>query len=161
MEERRLEWVPLVAPVLRKLMNGQTFVVVTDEDRRWFGDYLIRAINRSTQNRPLLPFVSLGSLCPGMPRSSHKEELEMLGDMLSTTFAGGYTFFYIGQSRDPKYQIASQKSGSFVWALDEHVQNSFYLSSEDEMLDIKLLQLFRLLNRSIDAVLFAEVSLED
>ena len=48
-----------------------------------------------------------------------------------------------------------------MWIMDEHIQNSFYLLSSDENLDIKLIQLFKLLDKSIDAVLFAEVTFEN
>ena len=81
--------------------------------------------------------------------------------MLSLMFQDAYTFFYVGKSNDVKYRIAKRKYDSFLWIIGEQVQNSFYLDLADERLDIKLLELFKLLNRSIDAVLSAEVSLED
>ncbi|MDR3346466.1 MAG: HobA family DNA replication regulator [Campylobacteraceae bacterium] len=161
MEERRLEWVPLVVPMLKKMMQGNTFIVVTDDERSWFGEYMIRSINKTAQSRPFIPFVSLHSLFPNLNNLKNKEDFELLEDMLSLTFANGYTYLYVGRSNDARYQIPKQKYDSFIWVLDEHVQNSFYLTSEDEFLDIKLIQLFKLLNRSIDAVLFAEVALED
>ena len=42
---------------------------------------------------------------------------------------------------------------------EEQAQNSFTLSSSDENLDIKLLNLYKLFDKSIDAVLFAKVML--
>ena len=42
---------------------------------------------------------------------------------------------------------------------DEQAENSFYLSSTDENLDFKLLSMFRLFDRTIDAVLFGQVKL--
>ena len=57
-------------------------------------------------------------------------------------------------------QIAKRKDDSFMWVLDEHLQNSFYLQTSDDNLDIKLIQLFKLLDKSIDAVLFAEVTFD-
>lgn len=64
----------------------------------------------------------------------------------------------MGKGNDIRMQIAKRKDDSFMWVFDEHLQNSFYLSSYDDLLDIKLIQLFRLLDKSIDALLFAEVS---
>ena len=58
-------------------------------------------------------------------------------------------------------QLAKRHNDSFMWVLDEHLQDSFYLSSGDDLLDIKLIQLHKLLDKSINAVLFAEVDLED
>ncbi len=46
-----------------------------------------------------------------------------------------------------------------MWLFDEQAQNSFTLSSSDENLDIKLLNLYKLFDKSIDAVLFAKVML--
>jgi hypothetical protein len=122
---------------------------------------MVRSINQTSSARPFISFVSLRSLFPNIGGLKSKEDFDLLEDMLSMTFANGYTFFYVGKSNDAKYQITKQKYDSFVWIMDEHIQNSFYLMSEDEFLDIKLIQLFKLLNRSVDAVLFAEVALED
>lgn len=161
MEERRLEWVPIVASLLKKILKGNTIVVLTDDNRKWFGEYVVNFLNKPPFNRPFLPFVSLQSVFPNIESLKTEEDFELLENMLLLAFANGYTFFYVGRSDDAKYQISKQRYDSFAWVLDEHVQNSFYLSSEDELLDIKLIQMFKLLNRSIDAVLFAEVSFED
>ena len=79
---------------------------------------------------------------------------------MAQTFPSGYTFFYVGKNSDIKMQIAKRKDDSFMWVLDEHLQNSFYLQTSDDNLDIKLIQLFKLLDKSIDAVLFAEVTFD-
>ncbi|MDR1461182.1 MAG: HobA family DNA replication regulator [Campylobacteraceae bacterium] len=161
MEEKRLEWVPLVVPMLKKMLQGHTFIVATDDERKWFGEYMIHSINKTHHNRPFISFIGLHALFPNVNNLKTKEDFELLEDMLSLSFSNGYTFFYVGKSNDAKYQISKQKYDSFLWIMDEQVQNSFYLKSEDDFLDTKLIQLFKLLNRSIDAVLFAEVALED
>lgn len=161
MEEKRFEWVPLASSMLGKLLAGQTIIVITDEDREWFGEYVLKSINTNNKNRPLLPFVSIRTFFPNIQQLKTKEDVELLEDMLSQSFLNGYSFFYVGKSNDIKMQLAKRSDDGFLWVLDEHMQNSFYLSSGDEMLDIKLIQLYRLLDKSIDAVLFAEVSLED
>jgi len=43
--------------------------------------------------------------------------------------------------------------------MDEEMTNSFTLRSYDELIDIKLLQLFRLFDKTISAALFAEIDL--
>jgi len=161
MEEKRFEWVPLASSMLEKLLAGQTIIVITDEDRAWFGEYILKGINSNNKNRPLLPFVSIRTFFPNIQQLKTREDVELLEDMLSQSFLNGYSFFYVGKSNDIKMQLAKRSDDGFLWVLDEHMQNSFYLSSGDEMLDIKLIQLYRLLDKSIDAVLFAEVSLED
>ncbi len=161
MEEKRFEWVPLCASMLKNLLDGHTFIVITDDDRAWFCHYLLRAVNNRQKNRPLLPFIALQTLYPNLYQVKNNEDIELLEDMLSQAFPGGYTFFYVGKNSDIKMQIAKRKDDSFMWIMDEHIQNSFYLLSDDDSLDIKLIQLFRLLDKSIDAVLFAEVAFEN
>lgn len=160
MEEKRFEWVPLCASMLKSLLEGHTFIVLTDEDRVWFCDYMMRVINTHHKNRPLIPFVSLHTLFPNLYQIKTKEDIELLENLLSQIFPGGYTFFYVGKNSDVKMQIAKRKDDSFMWVLDEHLQNSFYLNTSDDNLDIKLIQLFKLLDKSIDAVLFAEVTFD-
>ena len=49
---------------------------------------------------------------------------------------------------------------NFLWIMDEEVQNSFKLRSSDVLLDIKLLQLFKLFNKTIDVGLFGEIDFD-
>jgi len=161
MEEKRFEWVPLNVSMLKNLMAGHTIVIITDDEREWFCDYMLRDINRLSKNRPLLPFVSLKSFYPNLKTIKTKEDIELLENMLYQTFSNGFTYFYIGKNSNIKMQIAKRRDDSFIWVMDEQLQNSFFLSSGDENLDIKLIQLYKLLNKSINALLFAEVDLED
>ncbi len=161
MEEKRLEWVPLVATMLNKMLQGNTFVILTDKDREWFEQYIISSVNKKEKNRPFIPFISLKSFFPSINTIKTKDDLMLLEDLLKVSFPAGYTFFYVGKSDDLKFQIAKSKNDSFLWVMDEEVQNSFHLRSSDEMLDIKLIQLFRLLDKSIDAFLFGEVKFGD
>ena len=85
--------------------------------------------------------------------------VDKLLDMLSLAFPNGYVFFYIGKSAEKSSQIAKGKDDSYMWLFDEQAQNSFYLSSSDEMLDIKLLSLYKLFDKSVDVALFAKVAL--
>jgi hypothetical protein len=156
-EEKRFEWVPIVASSIEKLMEAQTFLLITDDDRGWFGDYILKRLNKSSFDRPLLPIIKLDSLYPHIDSIDNEEKLSLLDDMLSLSFPNGYTYFYIGLGSDSKAKIAKSKSDSLMWLLDERAQDSFYLSSKDEELDIKLIQLITLFDKSIDAILFGEV----
>ncbi len=158
MEEKRFEWVPLCSSMLRNLLEGHTFIIITDDERKWFSKYMINAINASIQDRPLIPFVALQTLYPNLYKIKTNEDIELLENLLSQIFPNGYTFFYVGKNNDIKMQLAKRRDDSFMWVFDEHLQNSFYLQTSDDNLDIKLIQLFKLLNKSIDAVLFAEVT---
>ncbi len=160
MEERRFDWVPLAASAIDRLVNAETFLLLTDRDTEWFARYILSRLNRYDGSRPLLPIISLGTVFPYIDKIKGEDDMSVLEDMLSLSFPTGYTFFYIGKGSDPRAQIAKSRSSSFIWLFDENMQNSFYLDSKDESLDIKLIQLITLFNRSIDAVLFSEVNLQ-
>lgn len=157
MEERRLEWVPLAISRLQSLLEGKTFVIITDSKREWFCEYILSSINRKTNERPYLPFISLKSFFPNLKDIKTYEDMQLLEDMLSISFPNGYIYFYVGKSNDFRSQIAKKRDDSFMWIMDEHIQNSFYLNSKDKDLDVKLIQLCQLLDKTIDALLYAEV----
>ena len=161
MEEKRFEWVPLASSALKSVLLGHTFIILTDKKREWFGKYLSQSLNNFDKNRPLLPIVSLDELCINIDEANSKEKISMIEDMLTVAFPNGYTFFYIGQSSSQRAKIVKHSERNFLWVMDEQLQNSFYLNSNDDLLDIKLIQLARLFDKSIDAVLFNEISMED
>jgi hypothetical protein len=160
LDKRRNDWSPLCASAVSALLNGHTAIVMTDFDREWFLRYAVSKINHPSQNRPYLPFVDFKSMFPSIEHLRTDEDLEFTKDMLDLTFPNGYFFWYIGKSEDRRSKLAKSKDDSFMWAMDEEIQNGFYLSSIDEHLDIKLLQLFGLLNKTINAALFNEVNIE-
>ncbi len=159
MEERRVEWTPLLASRLKFLLEGRAFIIVSDEERKWFEIYLLRKMNSSKSIRPFLPFFSLRSLYPAFDSIETNEQKQLLKDMLSLAFPNGYLFFYIGKSLDKCANLAKSDENSYMWLFDEQAQNSFTLSSSDENLDIKLISLCKLFDKSIDAALFAKVIL--
>ncbi len=156
MEERRHQWVPLVVSRLQNLLEGKTFILITDEQRQWFGSYMLSNINSKSNARPFLPFVDLKSFFPNLNSLKSSEDISLLEDLLSISFPNGYVFFYIGVSNTPQAQMAKKNDDSFIWLLDEQIQNSFFLSGKDKELDIKLIQLYRLLDKTIDVLLFPE-----
>ena len=160
MEEKRFEWVPLVASSINRLINAQTFLLITDNDREWFGEYILKRLNKASFDRPLLPILSLSSIFPHVDSIKDSEQMALLDDMLSLSFPNGYTYFYIGKGTHPRAKIAKSKDDSLTWLFNERAQNSFYMNSEDENLDIKLIQLITLFDKSIDAVMFSEVDTE-
>ena len=160
MEERRYDWTPLIATSLNSLLNGVTFIIITDKEREWFGKYIIEMLNRPSKNRPLLPFYSFKSIfSTGMEQIKTREGLAILQNLLAISFDKGYRYFYIGSSINPKAALAKSKDDSLMWIMDETLPNSFYLNSNDDLLDIKLIQLARLLDKSIDSALLGDVLL--
>ncbi|WP_169777074.1 HobA family DNA replication regulator [Campylobacter mucosalis] len=158
MQEFRVEWIALLSSRLKYLLEGRVFIVITDEERSWFESYILKRINRSVA-RPLLPFVSLKALYQHIDEINSSEQISLLEDMLSLTFPNGYVFFYIGKNIDKRANIAKNSEDSYMWLFDEQTHNSISLNSNDENLDIKLMQLFKLFDKSIDAVLLNQASL--
>lgn len=158
MEQRLSEWAPLLATRLKHLLSGRAFILITDKEHEWFERYFLSHINPLPATRPMLPFFSLRSLYPRLDELSGKEQADLLEDMLSITFANGFIYFYIGRSSDPRAALAKSSDMSYMWLFDEQAQNGFYLNSADERLDLKLVSLFKLFSKSVDAVLLAKAS---
>ena len=160
MEEQRYEWITLLANFLLRAVDGKTIVVATDQDREWLASYIVTKLNQSFIERPLLPVVTLINIFPKIDNIRENEEYEILEDMLEFAFPNGYTYLYIGEGRDKRATLPKREKNSFLWLIDEKNPNGFYLSSSDELLDMKLISLVRLLDKSLDAALFMEVDLE-
>jgi hypothetical protein len=159
LEERRYEWSPIVGNAIAKILEGQTVIILTDGQNRWFEEYIVRRINRPGVNRPLLPFFSFDALYRFADTIRHDQDIDLLFDMLGLSYPQGFFFWYIGTADHPKARIALRNDESLLWVMDEEVTNSFTLRSHDELIDIKLLQLFRLFDKTLSAALFAEVDL--
>ncbi len=160
MEEQRFEWVGLVANFLSRCIDGKTIIVATDKEREWLANYILTKLNQSLINRPLLPVVVLLNIFPKIDNLRENQEYELLEDMLDFAFPNGYTYLYIGEGRDKRATLPKREKNSFLWLIDEKNQNGLYLKSSDDLLDIKLISLVYLLDKSLDGALFMEVDLE-
>ena len=160
MEELRFDWTPLVRSAVEKIVEGQTVLILTDDDRRWFSHYILGAINKPTRKRPFIPIYPLEAIFPNLRQIDTTHEIEILEDMLEISFPGGYFLWYIGEGSHRYAKIALRNETNFLWLLDEQVPGSFPLRRHDPLLDIKLLQLYRLFARTIESALFNEVALD-
>ena len=160
MEEKRFEWLPIAANALQNLVDTKAMIVIGDEDREWFVDYLLNILNNSTFERPLLPVFKLDAFFPKLDDLDSSEKLELLDDMLTLLFPNGYFFFYVGSSKHKRKDIARVKDDSMIWLLDEREQNSLYLGIDERKSDFKLIQLAQLFEMSVEAMLFGEVDLQ-
>ncbi len=160
MEEYRYEWAPLVKSATTQILEGKTVLIVTDDSRKWFGQYVLNNINALQKNRPLLPFYQLIDMFPNLKSFTSTQELQLLEDMLDISYPNGYYIWYIGKGDHPYTKQAYRCEDSFLWIMDEEVQNSFSLRSSDALLDIKLLQLYKLFDATISAALFGDLDLE-
>ena len=159
LEEKKYEWVPLVAKSLQGIINyGVSVLIITDTDREWFLDYILKNINSPRNNRPYLPFYDFRSFYPNLDFLKSEDEIALIKDMLSISFPNGYIFWYIGRGQHIKATLPKVEKHSFLWLLDEERQDAFNLRSNDEALDFKLLQMYRLFNKTIRATLYIDIS---
>jgi len=159
MEEYRYEWAPLVKSAVSQIVEGKTILIVTDDSREWFGKYIVNAVNDMEKQRPLLPFYQLADNFPHLHTIQRTAEIQLLEDMLEISYPNGYYIWYIGRGDHPLTKLSYRNQDNFLWILDEEVQNSFALRSSDPLLDIKLLQLYKLFDATLSAVLFGDLEL--
>jgi len=157
LEEYRFEWSKTTAFALEQILNGKTVILITDERRKWFEHYIISSINSISLDRPLIPILSIDSIYPHYNVLSGGEMIDMVDDMISLSYKDDYFFWYIGKGDDKRSDIAKRKDESYFWIFDEDFNNAFTLKSYDPVLDIKLLQLYRLFDASLSAAMFGEV----
>lgn len=156
LEARRLEFAPLMAAKFRLMLEGKSFVLMCDESRAWYERYFLQSINAKAY-RPFVPIFSLDNFYPH--KIKNNDDIVLLNDLLETAFPNGFVYFYVGEKRDKRFEIARSRDESLLWLFDEQLQNSFLLDSKDTNLDEKLITLYKLFDKSLDAILFSRVSL--
>ena len=162
LEEKKYEWTPLVSKnIVNLLEKGCSIIVITDKEREWFLEYILTNINSAKLNRPFLPYYDFKSFYKYIDNINSDDDISYIKDMLNISFPNGYCFWYIGKSQDPRAIIPKVLKHSFLWLFDEEKQDAFNLRSSDEALDMKLLQMFRLYNKTVSSALFAEVNVEN
>ena len=159
MEELRFNWIPQVANAIDKILNGQSIIVVTDRDFKWYCDYILDRINKIEKNRPFIPIYSIDGIFPSAYSLNEATELDSLYDMLDISFANGYFFWYIGNGEHKHYEYIEQDKGSLIWRLNREVEGLFSLSGKDPLLDLKLIQSFKLFDKALDAALIGEIEI--
>jgi len=157
LEEQRFDWTTTTAHALEQILTGKTMILITDEKRKWLEEYIVSSINGMSLERPPISIVSIDSIFPHYNSISGGEMIDMLDDMISQSYKNDYFFWYIGKGEDKRSDIAKRQDNSYFWIFDEEFHNAFMLKSYDHLLDIKLLQLYRLFNQSLNAAMFGEV----
>jgi hypothetical protein len=157
LEEQRFDWTNPLSLALEQILNGKTIILITDEKRKWLETYILCSINSINLDRPLLPIVSMDSLYKHYKNVSGGEMIDVVEDMISLSYKDDYFFWYIGKGDDKRSDIAKRKDTSYFWIFDEEFHNGFTLKSYDPIIDIKLLQLYKLFDASLNATIFGEV----
>ncbi len=156
-EEIRFEWATPTAKTLSSILEGKTVIIIVDEEREWFKEYILSNINNNFLQRPLVSVVSIDDICRKFKNVSLVSELDMIEDMINMAFNDEYIYWYIGRGDDKKADLPKRKSDSYLWIFDEDYQNSFRLNSYDKDVDIKLLQLYKIFDESLSCAIFGEV----
>ena len=160
LEERKFEWIPLIKRALQRIFNCESMILITDRDREWFAHYVIFSINR-TNNRPYVPVVSINALFPQIDKNQQDDsEVLLISDYLNNIFSQGYFFWYVGKNDALRAKLALSHEDCFLWIFDTELQNSFTLQSTDPLVDIKLMQMYRIFNLTIEAALFGQITME-
>lgn len=158
LEEIRFDWTTTTAQAIDQMLNGKTIILITDEKRKWLEYYILNSINSPDKmDRPLLPIVSIDSIYTHFNNVTTGEMIDIVDDMISLSYQSDYFFWYIGSGDDRRADIAKRRDNSYFWIFDENFHNAFTMNSYDKSLDIKLLQLYKLFNQSLNAALFGEV----
>ena len=158
LEEMRFDWTTSSARAIEQILNGKTIILITDYKRKWLEHYILGAINTPDNiDRPLLPIISIDNIYRHFDNVTSGEMIDLVDDMISLSYQNDYFFWYIGSGDDRRADIAKRRDNSYFWIFDEDYHNAFTMKSYDKILDIKLLQLYRLFNASLNAALFGEV----
>jgi len=161
MEDRKFDWIPLVSQAITNIIDKQKSVlIITDNEYEWFMSYILTSINKKQLNRPYMPFYSFNSFISNLDNIKTESDMELLHDMLNISFPNGYFFWYIGKSSSRRSHFAKISKQPFLWLMDESLSNSFFLESTDENIDIRLLNMYRLFNKTLDAVLTCEIEVD-
>ena len=157
LEENRFDWTTTTSLALEQIIAGKTIILITDEKRNWLESYILTEINSKNLERPLLPIVSMYGLYKHYNYVNGGDMIDVLEDMMTLSYKDDYFFWYIGSGDDKRADIAKRKESSYFWIFDEDHSNAFNLKSYDKTLDIKLLQLYKLFDASLNAAMFGEV----
>jgi hypothetical protein len=159
MEEHRFNWIPQVSNAISKILEGYSVIVITDREFDWFGNYIINKINSLSKDRPFIPIYGLDCIFPTAYKLNEADELDSLYDMLDISFNNGYLFWYIGCGEHKHYEYIEQDKSSIIWRLNHEVEGLFSLNRADKLIDIKLIQVFKLFDKALDAAIIGEVEL--
>lgn len=152
LEERRFNWCGVAYRFINNVIFKESAIILcTDSKRAWFGNYILQNIN-TAKSRPLLPIFYMNSILP------HSTELntQLIEDMFNIAFKN-HIIWYIGCTDNKLATLAIEQQNSFIWAFDNNSHEAFHLDSNEANVDIKLLQLFFVLDKSIDAIMFDEL----
>jgi hypothetical protein len=161
LEEKKFDWIPLITKAIIDIIeHGKSVLIVTDDEYEWFEKYILTNINKKDLSRPFLPIYSFNSFVSSIDGIKTEKDIELIYNMLDISFPNGYFFWYIGKGQHSRSLVAKLSDQSLIWVMDEQLPNSFELFSDDPALPIRLLNMYRLFDKTLEAVLFAQIDIE-
>lgn len=157
-EEIRFEILPPMSRTIEHLLSGGSLIVLNDEQRGWFAEYIITHINQPHKGRPFFPIIQINHLSNMI--DSHAKEggvkgFELIYNMLDMMYPN-YHLWYIGK-KNARADFARNKNQGWHWIFDEM---QYGLKSTDEKLDYKLISLFKLFEQAIVNAMLHKISLD-
>jgi hypothetical protein len=140
--------------------DSKTILLLCDDKRDWFKNYILSTINNQNINRPLIPIYDMSALKDKFSHSSSEENRQYIKDVLDISFSNGYVIWYIGDCSSPLANAPKVFDNSFLWVFDEDIPNALEFKNNDDSVDFKLMQVLRLLNYSISAFLYEDFKLQ-
>ena len=108
----------------------------------------------------MLPFYSLHRCIDNLyAKMNDIKEIEELEDLLELTFQNGYIFWFIGSTQDSVAKLMLRKEDTLLWVKEHQVRNAFVLPQNSKDGDIRLLQIYRLLDEAIGAAVLGELDI--
>ncbi len=156
LEIMRNSWTPIVARAVSFIINGGTFLLCVDSKRIWLKHYILNHLNNSEINRPFIPVYGLDSSLINLLEAKQSESVK---DILDISY-NSYALWYIGKSNSVFAEFALDLRDSFLWVLDDSLEHSFTLNSNDPNLDFKLLQAYRIFEQTLFSGICGEFNIE-
>lgn len=158
-EEVRFEILPQMSRTIEHLLGGGSLILLNDEQRSWFGEYVTTHINQPHKGRAFFPIIQIKHLTDMI--DSHAKEGSMRGfepiyNMLDMMYPN-YKFWYVGK-KNARADFARGKNEGWHWIFDELQYCG--LKSTDEHLDYKLINLFKLFEQAIVNAMLQKISLD-
>ena len=156
LEEIRFDFARTTINTLKYIENGATVLVCSDNDNKWFVEYIISKINSNT-DMPFLPFINFNNFFPHFEDLKSAEDKQLLIDMLDISFPSGYIFWYIGSNGSPYCKISGSKDHSLLWINNTDNPTNGLCFENDEFLDKHLIDSYNLLHKVILAKIYGEI----
>lgn len=168
LHEQRLGLVSLFRYVFSHILDGGSLIILTDTQRQWFSKYVTQNINLPSKTRPFFPIFEIETLGFMIDMNLNYTSIpgkhfEAINRMLEHSFGTNYMLWYIGKKTiRADFALSSMPNESFMWLIDgqDMPTKTIRLSSLDELLDYKLLQLYRLFEKALCGVVFGQISLD-